>query len=130
MATGPNVCVQTDRFSAVVEGNAFRPGREFASWVASALRARGESTDEIFPEDWGWCVPLQQAPYRLWVGCGIRDGTPDEWVAFAAAESGILNRLFGRNNSASRISELTALLRDALGSVPGVTRVWVEENGA
>jgi len=127
MTSGPNVCFESDQFSLDVPNGGYRPGRDFARWVASELCARGETTGEPAPEDWGWLLPIQTTPYRLFVGCGLRDGSNTEWLAFASAEHGPL-RFFRRVNSAQRLSQLTDTLRAAGASSSSVKRCWVETN--
>ena len=130
MATSPNVCFESQHFSAGVEAGAFRPGREFANWVAAELQTQGEMPGQPIAEDWGWLVPLQTKPYRLFVGCGLRDGSTTEWVAFAAAERGLLSRLLHRTGFSARLAELTEKLRAAGSSSPFVTRTWLETDDA
>jgi hypothetical protein len=60
-------------------------GCALADYVTSQICSRGESVEEIIPEDFGSCIMLKQKPFRLWVGCGNRQERTDEWIAFAIA---------------------------------------------
>jgi hypothetical protein len=126
MITGPNVCIQTDHFSLAVDKDGFRPGHELACWIAAELPSRGEEPGDVTAEDWGWCIPIRDPTFHLWLGCGIRDGATAEWLAFAASEQSILRRLFRRDDPRPRLEQLTSKLQDLASSVPWVRRVWVE----
>jgi hypothetical protein len=128
MATGRNVCFDSDRFSSESSGG-LRPGREFATWIAAELRARGEDPGDVVAEDWGWLIPLQSKPCRVFVGCGIRDGSQTEWVAFAAAEKHGL-QLFSRIDPSDRLDEITGKLMAMGNSGAAAKRAWLETEGA
>jgi hypothetical protein len=130
MSSGPNVCLESDQFSLDVPQAGYRPGRNLAHAVASELRARGETPGEPVPADWVWLVPIQREPYRLFIGCGLRDGSNTDWLAFAAAEQGPLSGLFQRANSTQRLSELTDTLRAVGTSGSIIKRCWLETDGA
>lgn len=129
MIIGPTVCIETDHFSLAVDENGFRPGHELACWIAAELRSRGEEPGDVMAEDWGWCVPVRDPAFHLWLGCGIRDGATTEWLVFAASERGILRRLFRRGDPRHRLEELTAKLQNLANSAPRVRRVWLEQSG-
>ena len=44
-------------------------GRQVAEWLHKEFSALGYDVEDVFGEDWGWCVMCQRDPYRLWVGC-------------------------------------------------------------
>ena len=49
-------------------------GRQVASWLRGRFLALGYDVEEVFGEDWGWCVMCQRDPYMLWVSCvNLRD---------------------------------------------------------
>jgi hypothetical protein len=71
------------------ETNPFCYGKQLALWVAEKFRTIGYSPEEVFGEDWGWCVMLERKPFMLWVGCtNIRSDlyeriTPEQKPGFA-----------------------------------------------
>jgi len=49
-------------------------GRQPSTWLREGLVRLGYSAEEVFGEDWGWCVVCQREPYELLVGCvNLRD---------------------------------------------------------
>jgi hypothetical protein len=44
-------------------------GRELANWLCIKFQDRGYDVEEVFPEDWGWCVMCYRGDYLLWIGC-------------------------------------------------------------
>ena len=44
-------------------------GRQPATWICERFKEFGYEPEEVFPEDWGWCVMLQRDPFWLWIGC-------------------------------------------------------------
>jgi hypothetical protein len=129
MIFGPNVCIETDRFSLAVDEGGFRHGQELARWIAAEFPSWGEELGEVMAEDWGWRMPVRDPAFHLWLGCGIRDGATTEWLVFAASEPGVLRRLFRRGDPRPRLEQLTAKLQDLASSAPWVRRVWLEESG-
>ncbi len=131
MASMPQIWVQTSFFQVEPgedqQTNPGRYGRMFAQWLAEQLKARGESVEEVLPEDWGWCVILTRKPYMLWIGCGNRSGATDEWGAFVSAEPSFIQRFFRRVETRSAVSRIYRTLHDIMQQIPGATKVWVEE---
>lgn len=49
-------------------------GRQVAIWLHKEFSELGYDVEEVFGEDWGWCVMCQRNPYSLWIGCvNLRD---------------------------------------------------------
>jgi hypothetical protein len=84
------------------------------------LAAKGLGPGEPIAEDWGWCVPLESKPHRLFVGCASVDDTPDTWRVFVSAEGGILARIFGKDKSAESVAAAFAAVKEILQQDPGV----------
>jgi hypothetical protein len=51
------------------ETNPRKYGRQLAKWLRDHLVALGYPAEEVFGDDWGWCVMCRRDPYLLWVGC-------------------------------------------------------------
>ena len=102
-------------------------GRAFARFVAEGLRARGETVEAVIPEDFGWCVLLGEKPARRWVACVSRDGSTEEWIAFAVVEQRILGRLFGRFDAGAEQAKLSSLLGEVVRGSPGLVSYSTED---
>jgi hypothetical protein len=44
------------------ESNPFCYGRQLGRWLQARFAERGYTPEEVFAEDWGWCVMLS----RMW----------------------------------------------------------------
>jgi hypothetical protein len=130
MSVGPTYCVTTVHFAVEPgedgETNPGIYGRAFARWLAARLRERGESIEEIIPEDFGWCVILRRKPYLLWLACGNRDGSTTEWGAYVVAEPSLVGRLFRRIDPGPEVARLSVLLEQIVLSIPGASNHSVE----
>jgi hypothetical protein len=130
MKASPTFCVESGAFS-VEEGEEAQTnpgvyGKAFAKWLADRFQEAGRSVDSVVPEDWGWCVILQQEPFPLWVGCGNENGSSDKWKAFVVAEGGIFRKVFGNNDIAENVRCVKSELQRILKTAPGATRTWTE----
>ncbi|BDU21690.1 hypothetical protein DYGSA30_31470 [Dyella sp. GSA-30] len=98
MTSSPQIWIKTDFFDIEPgEDEATNPGRfgkSMANWLAWKF-SEGEVFQgaKVLGEDWGWCVMLQRKPFPLWVGCGNRFDTTDEWGAFVTAEPNLLYKI-------------------------------------
>ena len=101
-------------------------GRSLATYVAEQMRARGESVEGLIAEDFGWCVMLRRKPFMLWIACSNRDGRTDEWIAFAVAEGGLINKLLGKVNPSHEVRRISEMLGDIMQSAPGVESYTME----
>jgi hypothetical protein len=86
--------------------NLGRFGRSLSRWIASKLSQKGVPTGEVIPEDFGWCIPVQSAPHRLYVACANIADEPNRWRVFAFAEGGLMARLIGKDKSAESVASL------------------------
>jgi hypothetical protein len=95
-------------------------GKALALWLGDQLRASGFSTGDVIAEDFGWCVPIESAPHRLYVACASTGEEPNSWRVFAFAEGGFVARLFGKDESASSLASLFTAVRGSLESHPSI----------
>jgi hypothetical protein len=45
-------------------------GKRLAEFIASKLPDYGVHTDEFYSEDWGWEIPVKNAAFPIYIGCG------------------------------------------------------------
>lgn len=82
-------------------------GRQLARWLRQRLLSLGYRVEDVFGEDWGWCVMCQREPYCLFIGCrnliDIELARPEDpppaaeqllWHAVPMAERSFLKYLF------------------------------------
>lgn len=101
-------------------------GKALASWLADELRARGLRAGEVIAEDFGWCVPIESKPHRLFVACGSANDAPNQWQAFTFAEGGLVSRLFGKDTSAQGVAALFGTLKQVLQAAAHVRHLREE----
>jgi len=131
MTHGPQHWIETSFFAVEpgedAETNPGRYGRAMARWVADKLRERGQSVEEVFGEDWGWCILLARQPYRLWIGCGNRFGSTTEWGAFVGADLSLFQRMRGSTDARQSVERVSRMLEEILRQVPATIKLWKEE---
>ncbi len=101
-------------------------GKALAQWIAGQLRAHGLSAGEVIAEDFGWCVPLESKPHRLYVACASTEDQQNQWRVFAFVEGGVIARLFGKDKSAESLSSLYSTVKKILEANPAVHRLRQE----
>ena len=95
-------------------------GKALAQWLSEQLRATGIPVGEIIAEDFGWCVPVESKPHRLYVACASAEEEPNHWRVFAFAEAGFMARLLGKDQSGRSVASLFATLKHVLKNAPHV----------
>jgi hypothetical protein len=126
---GPSHVIKTPAFAIEpgedAETNPGVFGRSLAQYLANQMRARGEPV-ELIAEDFGWCLMLKRKPMMLWIACSNRRERTDEWIAFAVAEGGLIERLLGKVDSSREVNRISDILGEAMRSAPGVESYSVE----
>jgi hypothetical protein len=102
-------------------------GKALARWLAEQLRSRGRSAGEVIAEDFGWCVPIESKPHRLYVACSSTEQRADQWRVFAFAEGGVMARLLGKDKSAESLLSLFSAVKHTLETSPIIRRLRQEE---
>ena len=91
-------------------------GEALAVWLSEQLRGAGFPVGEVIAEDFGWCVPIQSKPHKLFVACVGSGEPPHKWRVFAFAEGGLIARVLGKDKSADALASLFAAVRRIVGS--------------
>lgn len=110
------------------EINPGRRGRRLADFLRAELAARGLPGGEPYAEDWGWAVPIENAQYPLWVGCGNIDEDENGFVCFIEPGKPFIRKLFRKIDTRERVEQVATALEQALGAHPKVTDLrWISE---
>src|ERR1700743_1973490 len=97
-------------------------GKALAGWVSKMLEGAGISTDEIFAEDFAWCVGCEVLSCRAYVACAGGNQDPFDWQVLVFADDGLLSRpLFRKDRRSEAIESLFATVRKILRAAPEVT---------
>lgn len=98
-------------------------GKKLAEYLAQHLSENGFQTEEVFAEDWGWYIPIQNDGFRLAVCCGHQDGDDDEFVCFTDPSKPIIKKFFKKIDATARLTELTEALQKILAADSEITDV-------
>lgn len=133
------------------ETNPRKFGRQPARWLRERLLGLGYAVEEVFAEDWGWCVVCQREPFSLWIGCvnlgdhefAREDDPPPTrsqllWNAVPFAEASLLKYALRRKpDTAAGLAKLDSDLRALLQSEqsiqihdPGIQSSWFPAHGS
>jgi hypothetical protein len=98
-------------------------GHALALWIAEQLRGRGVVSQEVVPEDWGWCVIIKTKPVRLNIAVSNVDGSSTRWRAFTFAERGLLRPFEAASELKREVSALREHLAAIVATAPGVNDI-------
>jgi hypothetical protein len=109
--------------------NPGRWGRALANFLRTELNARGLTGGEPYAEDWGWAVPIENADYALWVGCGNLDGEPDGFLCFIEPSRPAIRKLFRKIDVRERVETVAEAMEQTLTGRSDVRdfRWWSED---
>lgn len=103
--------------------NANRLGKELAEWLHLRLGAVGFAVSIPLEEDWGWAMEAREGSQRFLIGCGNVQGSTSDWLVFAEARVGFLDRISGRTPLGDAPRRLCLHLDAALRKEPGVSEI-------
>jgi hypothetical protein len=112
--------------------NPGRWGKSLAEYLRKELTAGGLTGGEPYAEDWGWGIPIDNADYPLWVGCGNYEEYSDGFLCFIEPSKPFVRRLFRKIETSSRVAQVASALEASLRAHPGVRdlRWWEGVEGA
>ena len=105
------------------EINPGRFGKRLAEYLSADLRARGEHVGELFTEDWGWVVPIENAAFGLWVGVGDYEEYSDGFLCIIEPHKEFVHKLWKKIPTRERTEALQRKIAEALQSHPEVRDV-------
>ncbi len=111
--------------------NPGRWGAALARFLRDELTSRGLAASEPIAEDWGYCIPIENPDFKLWVGCGNYEEIPDGFLCFFNPSTPFVSKLFRRIDVRSTVMELADALDKILRSHPDVRdlRWWMPDEG-
>jgi hypothetical protein len=104
-------------------------GKRLADFLREGLHNQGFETGEPIAEDWGWVVPVLNAPFRLWIGCGSYQQYPDGFLCFIEPHTPSIRKLFKKIDTRERIAALQRAMDKVLTEEAGIRakRWWTHE---
>lgn len=113
------------------EGETINPGlfgENLARFLAEQLPLHGFRVTRVHPEDWGWRIQLESAPFDLWIGCGHQDGTDNGFLCFIEPSKPYIRkwlRKFDTRQTIERLADAMQLILVESGSAREL-RWWSE----
>jgi hypothetical protein len=110
------------------EINPGRWGKRLAEFLAERLARSGFPSGEIYAEDWGWAIPIENDGFSLWVGCGNYEEHADGFLVFIEPSKPVIRRLWRKISTEVRVTALAAAIESILSREPSVRdlRWWNE----
>ncbi len=100
--------------------NPGRFGKRLADYLSTELSRRGEPVGEVFTEDGGWVVPIENAGFDLWIGVGNYDEYPDGFLCFIEPHREYVRRLLKKMPTRERIEALQRNIAAVLQAHAGI----------
>jgi hypothetical protein len=111
----PSYC---DRSEGINHADRF--GRRLAEFLRDGLISLGFDVGKPNAEDWGWVVPIANAGFDLWIGCGNYDEHPDGFLCFIEPHRPTVGRWWWKVDARPRVAALQVALDQLLSSEAGI----------
>lgn len=107
-------------------------GKRLAEFIVSELTRHGIATGEIYAEDWGWEIPVNNSAFPIFIGCGNQaapGGT--EFLCFIEPSKPTVRKgLFRKVDTVADVSRVADALDKILSGHSGIKDLlWVEGGG-
>ena len=105
-------------------------GKRLAEFVTLELQKRDIQSNEIYSEDWGWAIPLQNDKFKMWIGCGRYQEYPDGYLVFIEPSKPTITKfLFKKIDTTSDVSHISDAIDEILRSHSEIRDIrWWSEN--
>ena len=104
-------------------------GKRLAEYLQERLRAEGVETGKIYPEDWGWGIPVRNDAFSLWIGCGHQEEGDDAFLCFIEPSKPLVRRLFRKVSTTADVARVADALDRILTRDPEIrgVRWWADD---
>jgi len=92
------------------EVNPGRFGKRLAEYLKTRFSENGIKTGEIYAEDWGWAIPVENPAFALWVGCGNYEEYADGFLCFIEPSKSEIRRLFRKIDTTQDVGRVAEVL--------------------
>lgn len=100
----------------------------WGEYLKGRLSEHGIETGELIAEDWGWCLPVKNESFSMWIGCGRYQEYPNGYLCFVEPSKAVIRRLFRKIDTSVQVGRVTDALDKILKADPDITNVrWWEE---
>jgi len=114
------------------EGDEINPdlwGRRLGEYLKEKLIGYGIETGDLIAEDWGWCLPVKNKTFSMWIGCGHYQEYPNGYLCFVEPSKPTIRRLFKKIDTTVQVGRVVEALGKILESDREITdlRWWDED---
>ena len=104
-------------------------GQRLGEYLKEKLHCTGIETEELIPEDWGWCLPVRNDEFPMWIGCGHYQEYPNGYLCFIEPSKPYIRKLFKKIDTTRQIDRVAEALDNILRLDPEITHIrWWDEN--
>jgi hypothetical protein len=98
-------------------------GKRLAEYLVEKLNSAGIATEEPIPEDWGWCIPVKNEAFPLFIGCGHQYGDADEFLGFVHPDKPTIRRWFKKIDTTAEVGRVADALEKILTADPEIREI-------
>jgi len=104
-------------------------GQRLAEYLKEKLTDAGLETGDMWSEDWGWCLQLENEAFPLWIGCGHYQEHPDAYLCFVEPSKAVIRRGLRKVDTTTAVQRVVDALGAILNADPQITDVrWWDES--
>ena len=104
-------------------------GKRLGEYLKEKLQPEGIIVEDLIPEDWGWCLPIKNEAFSMWIGCGHYQEYPNGYLCFVEPSKPIIRKLFNKIDTTEQVGRVVKALDKVLNSDGEITNLrWWDEN--
>ena len=123
---------KADKFPPYEDEEEINPGmwgRRLAEYLVPKLQGKGIPVEEVYPEDWGCYIQIENKAFQLAICCGHQYGDDNEFLCFTEPRTPKVRKLFKRIDATSQLERITKVMDEILTSDPDIRDVcWMEDD--
>ena len=104
-------------------------GKRLVEYLEDRLNAEEIQTGEMCPEDWGWCLPLVNDTFRMWIGCGRYQKYPDGYLCFIEPSKPFVRKWLKKIDTREIVGRIADILDKILTADADINNVhWLTKD--
>lgn len=104
-------------------------GKRLGEYLKDKLQPEGIIVEDLIPEDWGWCLPIKNEAFSMWIGCGHYQEYPNGYLCFVEPSKPIIRKLFKKIDTTEQVGRVVKALDKVLNLDGEITNLcWWDES--
>lgn len=104
-------------------------GKRLGEYLKEKLQPEGVVVEELIPEDWGWCLPIKNEAFSMWIGCGHYQEYPNGYLCFVESSKTFIRKFLKKIDTTEEVGRVVKALDKVLNSDSEITNIrWWDEN--